>query len=145
MWSVWLCSADRHSCSKNETCCCTSSMCCVCCNNKSVNVCAVCALQQRLSKGVKTSLLLFTLAQAVISGIFCFLLFRQRRSFGPSYSVRLQHFLLITLINLLHQITLEVHLSLDYEDYYYYISVKTTTAEISPAFPINHLMKNIFY
>lgn len=53
---------------------------------------AVCPLQQRLSRGVKSSLLLFTLAQTAISTILCFLLFRQRRSFGQ-YTVRLHHFL----------------------------------------------------
>ncbi|KAM9315021.1 transmembrane protein 176 [Pholidichthys leucotaenia] len=36
----------------------------------------------KLSKGLKSSLLLFTLAQLVISSIICFLLFRQRRNFG---------------------------------------------------------------
>ncbi|XP_026159692.1 transmembrane protein 176 isoform X2 [Mastacembelus armatus] len=36
----------------------------------------------RLSKGLKSSLLLFTLAQTVISVVFCSLLFRQRHSFG---------------------------------------------------------------
>ncbi|XP_070684404.1 transmembrane protein 176 [Pempheris klunzingeri] len=36
----------------------------------------------RLSRGLKSSLLLFTLAQTAISAILCFLLFRQRRSFG---------------------------------------------------------------
>uniref|UniRef100_A0A8D3AW65 Membrane-spanning 4-domains subfamily A member 12-like n=1 Tax=Scophthalmus maximus TaxID=52904 RepID=A0A8D3AW65_SCOMX len=35
-----------------------------------------------LSRGMKSSLLLFTLAQTVISAIVCFLLFRQRNSFG---------------------------------------------------------------
>lgn len=35
----------------------------------------------KLSKGVKSALLLFTLAQTVISGVFCFLLYRQRSSF----------------------------------------------------------------
>ncbi|TMS23417.1 Membrane-spanning 4-domains subfamily A member 12 [Larimichthys crocea] len=53
---------------------------------KTIHGCGEKYYAMRLSKGVKTSLLLFTLAQAVISGIFCFLLFRQRRSFGPSYS-----------------------------------------------------------
>ncbi|XP_038589388.1 membrane-spanning 4-domains subfamily A member 12-like [Micropterus salmoides] len=41
----------------------------------------------RLSRGVKSSLLLFTLAQAAISAILCFLLFRQRRSFGQYTSL----------------------------------------------------------
>ncbi|XP_070840888.1 transmembrane protein 176 isoform X1 [Chaetodon trifascialis] len=41
----------------------------------------------RLSRGVKSSLLLFTLAQTVISAILCFLLFRQRRSFGQYTSL----------------------------------------------------------
>ncbi|KAF0037963.1 hypothetical protein F2P81_010837 [Scophthalmus maximus] len=36
----------------------------------------------KLSRGMKSSLLLFTLAQTVISAIVCFLLFRQRNSFG---------------------------------------------------------------
>ncbi|XP_022612925.1 membrane-spanning 4-domains subfamily A member 12-like isoform X1 [Seriola dumerili] len=35
----------------------------------------------RLSRGVKSSLLLFTLAQTAVSAILCFLLFRQRSSF----------------------------------------------------------------
>ncbi|XP_033829018.1 transmembrane protein 176 [Periophthalmus magnuspinnatus] len=35
----------------------------------------------KLSKGVKSALLLFTLAQTTISGVLSFLLFRQRRSF----------------------------------------------------------------
>ncbi|KAK9540204.1 hypothetical protein VZT92_002672 [Zoarces viviparus] len=35
-----------------------------------------------LSRGLKSSLLLFTLAQTAISAIVCFLLFRQRRNFG---------------------------------------------------------------
>lgn len=35
----------------------------------------------KLSKGVKSALLLFTVAQTVISGVFCFLLYRQRSSF----------------------------------------------------------------
>ncbi|XP_034398543.1 transmembrane protein 176 [Cyclopterus lumpus] len=35
-----------------------------------------------LSRGVKSSLLLFTLAQTAISAVLCFLLFRQRHSFG---------------------------------------------------------------
>ncbi|XP_053186495.1 transmembrane protein 176 [Scomber japonicus] len=37
----------------------------------------------KVSRGVKSSLLLFTLAQTVISAILCFLLYRQRRIFGP--------------------------------------------------------------
>uniref|UniRef100_UPI0037E94250 transmembrane protein 176 isoform X1 n=1 Tax=Semicossyphus pulcher TaxID=241346 RepID=UPI0037E94250 len=41
----------------------------------------------KLSRGVKSSLLLFTLAQTVISAIVCFLLFRQRRSFGQYASL----------------------------------------------------------
>ncbi|CAJ1053260.1 transmembrane protein 176 [Xyrichtys novacula] len=41
----------------------------------------------KLSRGVKSSLLLFTLAQMVISSIVCFLLFRQRRSFGQYASL----------------------------------------------------------
>ncbi|XP_068176849.1 transmembrane protein 176 [Antennarius striatus] len=36
---------------------------------------------QKLSRGVKASLLIFTLAQTVISAILCCLLFKQRRSF----------------------------------------------------------------
>lgn len=75
------------------------------------NVCVVCVsmwvlcrLQQRLSRGVKASLFLFTLTQTVISVVLCFLLFKQRRSFGQ-YAVRLQHFLLISkdLITNMHQ------------------------------------------
>ncbi|GAA6233769.1 protein FAM189B-like [Lates japonicus] len=41
----------------------------------------------RLSRGVKSSLLLFTLAQTAISAIICFLLFRQRHSFGQYASL----------------------------------------------------------
>ncbi|XP_041822766.1 transmembrane protein 176 [Chelmon rostratus] len=41
----------------------------------------------KLSRGVKSSLLLFTLAQTAISAIVCFLLFRQRRSFGQYTSL----------------------------------------------------------
>uniref|UniRef100_A0A3B3ZMR9 Uncharacterized protein n=1 Tax=Periophthalmus magnuspinnatus TaxID=409849 RepID=A0A3B3ZMR9_9GOBI len=41
----------------------------------------------KLSKGVKSALLLFTLAQTTISGVLSFLLFRQRRSF-QIYNVR---------------------------------------------------------
>ncbi|XP_074543823.1 transmembrane protein 176 isoform X2 [Halichoeres trimaculatus] len=41
----------------------------------------------KMSRGVKSSLLLFTLAQMVISSIVCFLLFRQRRSFGQYTSL----------------------------------------------------------
>ncbi|XP_039883160.1 transmembrane protein 176 [Simochromis diagramma] len=37
--------------------------------------------ETRLSRGVKSSLLVFTLAQTVIAAILCVLLFRQRRSF----------------------------------------------------------------
>lgn len=35
-----------------------------------------------LSKGMKSALLLFTLTQAVISAVVCFILYRQRRNFG---------------------------------------------------------------
>ncbi|KAM7393489.1 hypothetical protein PAMP_020355 [Pampus punctatissimus] len=42
----------------------------------------------KVSRGVKSSLLLFTLAQTAISVILCILLYRQRRIFGP-YAVRL--------------------------------------------------------
>lgn len=41
----------------------------------------------RLSRGLKSSLLLFTLAQTTISAIVCFLLFRQRRNFGQYTSL----------------------------------------------------------
>ncbi|XP_073332790.1 transmembrane protein 176 [Pagrus major] len=41
----------------------------------------------RVSRGVKSSLLLFTLAQTVISAVVCFLLFKQRRSFGQYSSL----------------------------------------------------------
>nr|XP_046256396.1 transmembrane protein 176 [Scatophagus argus]XP_046256405.1 transmembrane protein 176 [Scatophagus argus] len=41
----------------------------------------------KLSNGVKSSLLLFTVAQAVISAVVCFLLFKQRRSFGQYTSL----------------------------------------------------------
>lgn len=36
----------------------------------------------KLCRGVKLALLLFTLAQGAVSAVLCFLLFRQRRSFG---------------------------------------------------------------
>ncbi|KAF7645945.1 hypothetical protein LDENG_00195860 [Lucifuga dentata] len=36
----------------------------------------------KLSRGVKSSLLLFTLAQAVVSSVLIFFLFRERRSFA---------------------------------------------------------------
>lgn len=49
----------------------------------------------KLSKGVKSALLIFTLAQVVISGVFCFLLYRQRRSFQ--------------IYNPLHQETVSAH------------------------------------
>uniref|UniRef100_A0A3B5LV28 Uncharacterized protein n=1 Tax=Xiphophorus couchianus TaxID=32473 RepID=A0A3B5LV28_9TELE len=39
-------------------------------------------LQQKFSKGLKSSLLFFTLAQAVISAVFCWLLYRQRNIFA---------------------------------------------------------------
>lgn len=41
----------------------------------------------KTSKGVKLSLLLFTMTQMVISAVLCFLLFRQRRSFGQYTSL----------------------------------------------------------
>ncbi|XP_070783424.1 transmembrane protein 176 [Enoplosus armatus] len=41
----------------------------------------------RLSRGVKSALLLFTLAQAAVSAVVCFLLFRQRRTFGQYASL----------------------------------------------------------
>ncbi|XP_044202681.1 transmembrane protein 176 [Thunnus albacares] len=41
----------------------------------------------KVSRGVKSSLLLFTLAQTAISAILCFLLYRQRRIFGPYASL----------------------------------------------------------
>ncbi|XP_060946788.1 transmembrane protein 176 [Limanda limanda] len=41
----------------------------------------------RLSRGLKSSLLLFTLAQTAISAVLSFLLFRQRRSFGQYTSL----------------------------------------------------------
>ncbi|KAK1886580.1 Membrane-spanning 4-domains subfamily A member 12 [Dissostichus eleginoides] len=41
----------------------------------------------RLSRGVKASLLIFTLAQTAISAVLCFLLFRQRHGFGPYASL----------------------------------------------------------
>ncbi|KAI3353229.1 hypothetical protein L3Q82_019264 [Scortum barcoo] len=66
----------------------------------------------RLSRGLKSSLLLFTLAQTTISAIVCFLLFRQRHNFGQ-YAVRHQRFLLISkeLISLLkvHQVLEDRH------------------------------------
>ncbi|XP_008292497.1 transmembrane protein 176 [Stegastes partitus] len=41
----------------------------------------------RLSRGLKSSLLVFTLAQTIISAVLCFLLFRQRHSFGQYASL----------------------------------------------------------
>uniref|UniRef100_A0A3Q1GF69 Uncharacterized protein n=1 Tax=Acanthochromis polyacanthus TaxID=80966 RepID=A0A3Q1GF69_9TELE len=41
----------------------------------------------KLSRGLKSSLLFFTLAQTVISSILSFLLFRQRRTFGQYASL----------------------------------------------------------
>ncbi|XP_033479740.1 transmembrane protein 176 [Epinephelus lanceolatus] len=41
----------------------------------------------KLSRGLKTSLLVFSLAEAVISAILSFLLFRQRHSFGQYASL----------------------------------------------------------
>ncbi|KAL7403539.1 hypothetical protein ABVT39_002015 [Epinephelus coioides] len=41
----------------------------------------------KLSRGLKTSLLVFSLAEAVISAILSFLLFRQRHSFGQYTSL----------------------------------------------------------
>lgn len=41
----------------------------------------------KISKGVKSSLLLFTMTQMVVSAVLCFLLFRQRRSFGQYTSL----------------------------------------------------------
>ncbi|XP_051242146.1 transmembrane protein 176 [Dicentrarchus labrax] len=52
------------------------------CTNMPLNQCPEKHYATRLSKGVKSSLLLFTLAQTVISAILCFLLFRQRNGFG---------------------------------------------------------------
>ncbi|XP_061580338.1 transmembrane protein 176 isoform X2 [Cololabis saira] len=40
-----------------------------------------------MSKGIKSTLLLFTLAQTAISAILCFLLNRQRRTFGQYFSL----------------------------------------------------------
>lgn len=41
----------------------------------------------KISRGVKASLLVFTLAQTVISCVSCFLLYRQRRTFGQYTSL----------------------------------------------------------
>ncbi|KAF3687064.1 Membrane-spanning 4-domains subfamily A member 12 [Channa argus] len=41
----------------------------------------------KISRGVKSSLLVFTVAQTIISSILCFLLFRQRRNFGQYSSL----------------------------------------------------------
>ncbi|XP_071378919.1 transmembrane protein 176 [Centroberyx affinis] len=41
----------------------------------------------RLSRGVKSSLLLFTMAQTVISSTLCFLLYKERRNFGQYTSL----------------------------------------------------------
>uniref|UniRef100_A0A8C6SUL4 Membrane-spanning 4-domains subfamily A member 12 n=1 Tax=Neogobius melanostomus TaxID=47308 RepID=A0A8C6SUL4_9GOBI len=49
----------------------------------------------KLSKGMKSVLLLLTLTQAVLSGVFCFLLYRQRSSFQ--------------IYNPLHQDTVSTH------------------------------------
>ncbi|XP_029365316.1 transmembrane protein 176 [Echeneis naucrates] len=42
---------------------------------------------RKLSRGVKSSLLLFTLAQTVVSTILCYLLFKQRHNFGQYSSL----------------------------------------------------------
>ncbi|KAK5866690.1 hypothetical protein PBY51_020859 [Eleginops maclovinus] len=44
-------------------------------------------LAARLGRGLKTSLLIFTLAQTAISAVLCFLLFRQRHGFGQYSSL----------------------------------------------------------
>ncbi|XP_041640925.1 transmembrane protein 176 [Cheilinus undulatus] len=41
----------------------------------------------KISRGVKSSLLVFTLAQTAVSSVVCFLLYRQRRSFGQYASL----------------------------------------------------------
>lgn len=41
----------------------------------------------KISKGVKSSLLVFTMTQMVVSAVLCFLLFRQRQSFGQYTSL----------------------------------------------------------
>ncbi|XP_030580425.1 transmembrane protein 176 isoform X1 [Archocentrus centrarchus] len=57
------------------------------CLQTSHDICGDKHYASRLSRGVKSTLLLFTLAQAVIAAILSFLLFRQRRSFVPYTSL----------------------------------------------------------
>ncbi|XP_034544784.1 transmembrane protein 176 [Notolabrus celidotus] len=51
------------------------------CDKTPSSRCSMKYYTMNMSRGVKTSLLLFTLAQMVISSVVCFLLFRQRSSF----------------------------------------------------------------
>ncbi|XP_060909221.1 transmembrane protein 176 [Labrus mixtus] len=51
------------------------------------NSCNLRYYAMKMSKGLKSSLLVFTLAQTVVSSIVCFLLFRQRRNFGQYASL----------------------------------------------------------
>ncbi|XP_026215304.1 transmembrane protein 176 [Anabas testudineus] len=58
-----------------------------CANKDQTSRCNEKYYAMKTSRGVKSSLLLFTLAQTVISGILCFLLYRQRRGFGQYASL----------------------------------------------------------
>lgn len=56
------------------------------CPEEGEDVCLDQAHSERLSRGLKSSLLLFTIVQTTISSILSFILFRERRSFGQHYS-----------------------------------------------------------
>ncbi|KAM9856695.1 transmembrane protein 176 isoform 2-T2 [Aulostomus maculatus] len=53
------------------------------CDKTEHGVCSEKHYATKLSRGLKSSLLVFTLAQTVLSAIICFLLYKQRRTFRP--------------------------------------------------------------
>lgn len=57
------------------------------CKKIHLNKCDEMHYAMRLSRGVKSTLLLFTLVQTLVSSVLCFLLHRQRRCFGPYTSL----------------------------------------------------------
>ncbi|KAK2815527.1 hypothetical protein Q5P01_025994 [Channa striata] len=57
------------------------------CNKNDHDNCTEKHYATKMSRGLKLSLLLFTLAQTVISAILCFLLYRQRRNLGQYTSL----------------------------------------------------------
>lgn len=59
----------------------------LCVLQRQYSLCFLHLFQQKLSRGIKASLLIFTLAQAAISVVICLLLFRQRHFF-EQYAVR---------------------------------------------------------